>query len=79
MEDPGLVAMIPVDREMALEKRWNMPFQPLLDRLESTAAGCSGWTKTSPRPPRGHVRHRLGWLRFRVKETKLYVDYRVTD
>jgi len=33
MTNPDLVAMIPVNRAMARKKRWNMPFPPLLERL----------------------------------------------
>jgi len=34
MLSPDLVAMIPVNHDMAVKKKWNMPFPPLLDRLE---------------------------------------------
>jgi hypothetical protein len=33
MKSPDLVAMIPVNREMAKKKKWKMPFSPLLQRL----------------------------------------------
>ncbi|HEY7213907.1 MAG TPA: hypothetical protein VIC28_04715 [Thermoanaerobaculia bacterium] len=45
MENPDLVAMIPVDEEMAHKpkggspKGWDMPFPPLLKRLEEKTAG----------------------------------------
>jgi hypothetical protein len=31
--------MIPVDHEMAVKKRWNMPFPGLLERLREKASG----------------------------------------
>lgn len=39
MTHPDLVAMIPVDSEMAERKRWKMPFPPLLDRLTERTRG----------------------------------------
>ena len=33
MKSADLVAMIPVNRDMAKKKKWRMPFQPLLQRL----------------------------------------------
>jgi beta-lactamase superfamily II metal-dependent hydrolase len=39
MTSRDLVAMIPVDHAMAVKKRWNMPFPPLLDRLNNKASG----------------------------------------
>ena len=39
MESPDLVAMIPVNHAMALKKKWNMPFPPLLQRLEEKCRG----------------------------------------
>src|SRR5262249_3644383 len=40
MDSPDLVALVPVDREMALRKGWaGMPFPPLLSRLQERARG----------------------------------------
>jgi glyoxylase-like metal-dependent hydrolase (beta-lactamase superfamily II) len=39
MTSPDLVAMIPVHRPTALKKKWNMPFPPLLARLEERTGG----------------------------------------
>ena len=39
MESPDLVAMIPVDREKAENKKWSMPFPPLEERLHMKAKG----------------------------------------
>ncbi len=40
MTDPGLVAVIPTDRQMAADKRWNdIPFEPLLAALHERTRG----------------------------------------
>lgn len=39
MVHDGLVAMIPVDAEMASKKHWSMPFAPLLERLREKTRG----------------------------------------
>jgi len=39
MNSSELMAMIPVDHDMAVNKRWNMPFPPLLDRLAQKTRG----------------------------------------
>ena len=39
MESQDLVAMIPVDREKAENKKWSMPFPPLEERLNVKAKG----------------------------------------
>jgi hypothetical protein len=39
MTSPDLVAMIPVDQEMAKKKKWKMPFRPLKERLLEKARG----------------------------------------
>jgi Metallo-beta-lactamase superfamily len=39
MTSPELTAMIPVNREMAKRKKWNMPFPPLFDRLNEKTMG----------------------------------------
>ena len=39
MESPDLVALIPVEKEMAAKKRWDMPFPPLYERLKEKARG----------------------------------------
>jgi hypothetical protein len=39
MVSENLIAMIPVDREKALRKNWNMPFPKLLTRLEQKTNG----------------------------------------
>ena len=60
MTSPELVAMIPVDEAMAREKKkWDMPFGPLLRRLEEKTRGRViradqrvGVLKTGPKPDR---------------------------
>jgi metallo-beta-lactamase superfamily protein len=39
MVSAELAAMIPVNREMAKKKKWNMPFPPLFDRLKQKTMG----------------------------------------
>jgi hypothetical protein len=39
MTSQKLIALIPVSREMAKEKEWNMPFPPLLKRLREKTRG----------------------------------------
>jgi hypothetical protein len=39
MTSGDLVALVPVDREMAKKKRWNMPFPSLLERLQELSRG----------------------------------------
>ena len=39
MQSPELVAMIPVDEEQAHDKKWAMPFKPLLQRLTEKTQG----------------------------------------
>jgi beta-lactamase superfamily II metal-dependent hydrolase len=81
MDDPALVAMIPVNREMALKKRWNMPFQPLLDRLKQRTRGrvLRVDEELSADPPEGLSATDWKAFRSRVTETRLYVDYQVAD
>jgi len=39
MQSPDLVALIPVNHEMAVKKKWNMPFPPLIQRLQEKCRG----------------------------------------
>jgi hypothetical protein len=64
MTSPKLVAMIPVDEKMAREKKkWDMPFGPLLRRLEERTKGRViradrqvGAFKAGPKPERLNAR-----------------------
>jgi hypothetical protein len=81
MTDPDLVAMIPVDSEMAHKpkggspKGWDMPFPPLLKALEEKTNGRvlrvdEGLPKRPGRVPEGE------WQPFedRCEETGLYLE-----
>jgi len=39
MKDPGLTAMLPVDRKMAEKQEWRMPSPPLYERLKELCKG----------------------------------------
>jgi hypothetical protein len=39
MTNERLIAMVPVDQEMAEKKQWNMPFPPLFERLREKCSG----------------------------------------
>jgi beta-lactamase superfamily II metal-dependent hydrolase len=77
MNSPELVAMIPVNEEMARVKRWNMPFPALLRRLEERTkgrvlradSGIPGTTGLSAAARREFDRH--------AAAAPLYVEYRV--
>jgi hypothetical protein len=81
MTSPDLVAMIPVNREMAQRKHWSMPFPPLFKRLgEKTMGrlldadlGLAG-TKADELPARR-------WQEFlRRKDVKEgWIDYTITQ
>jgi len=79
MESPELVAMIPVNHEMAKKKKWNMPFPPLLKRLEEK---CHGRVIHQDRPiedavaSAGKVLSKRKAARFkrRVDGTDLFVE-----
>jgi hypothetical protein len=77
MEDPGLVALIPVDHAMAEKKKWfGMPFPALLARLQEKARGrVLRIDEKAPAAPAGAAAG--GWADFtrRVTEQKLYFDY----
>jgi hypothetical protein len=84
MEDPDLVAMIPVDEAMAHKpkggspKGWDMPFPPLLERLRQKTHGRvirvdEGLPKRPGKVPAGE------WEPFRERcdETDLYLEITV--
>jgi hypothetical protein len=81
MSSQDLVAMIPVNHEMALKKRWDMPFDPLLQRLEQKAGQRvmridDAYPKSQPGGMSDTV-----WQAFKAnfEETDLYMQYTVTD
>lgn len=76
-----LVAMIPVNHEMALKKRWNMPFDPLLRRLEQkTNQLVMRIDEAFPQQKPGGVSD-SAWQAFNANfvQTDLYMQYTVTD
>ena len=86
MRSPELVAMIPVDEKMAREKKkWDMPFGPLLRRLEEKTKGrviradqSVGALKAGPKPERLNDRE---WSEFcerlgQDEADQLFVEYR---
>ena len=81
MTSPDLVAMIPVNREMALKKRWDMPFDPLLQRLEEkTSHRVMRVDDAYPKQQPGGMSN-AAWQSFKInfEETRLYMQYTVTD
>jgi hypothetical protein len=81
MTSPDLVAMIPVDRQMALKKRWNMPCEPVLQRLEEKTGQrvLRIDDSTPPRTQGGMSDAAWKALQANYQETKLYIQYTVTD
>ncbi len=81
MTSQDLVAMIPVNHEMALKKRWDMPFDPLLQRLEQkTGQRVMRIDDPYPKPQPGGMSDAV-WQAFKAgfEETDLYMQYTVTD
>ena len=81
MTSPDLVAMIPVSREMALKKRWDMPFDPLLQRLEEkTSQRVLRVDDAYPKQKPGGMSN-AAWQAFTAnfEETELYMQFTVTD
>jgi hypothetical protein len=74
MTSDELVAMVPVDRSMALKKRWTrMPFEPLMKRLAEKTSG------RILRVDDSEPLDRRIWKRFldNVRENDLYYEYRI--
>jgi len=79
MTSPDLVAMIPVNHSMARQKRWNMPFPPLVERLgekcrsrvirQDDAAGTAVAAAA-----RVLTNHQAARFKKRVRETDLFVE-----
>jgi hypothetical protein len=85
MTSRDLVAMIPVDEEYARgEKHWEMPFQPLLERLEQKTRGRilrpdPDWEGLPDTKPTGAGLSQTQWDQFRSAVTckDLYVQYTI--
>lgn len=72
MNHPGLAALIPVDRETAAQKRWQMPYPPLFRRLLERTGGRlllsdRGW-EVDPAAPA------VAEFAARCRETELYFE-----
>jgi hypothetical protein len=80
MESPDLVAMIPVDHDMAVKKRWpGMPFPPLLERLEEKARGrVIRIDEGVPKEAKGASAAEWNAFQASVREEELFIDYTVT-
>jgi hypothetical protein len=81
MTSPDLVAMIPVNHAMAVIKRWDMPFDPLLQRLEEkTSQRVMRIDDPFPKPQPDGMSD-AAWQAFKAnfEETPLYMQYTVTD
>ncbi len=74
MDDPGLVAMLPVNAGMAKTRRWNMPFPKLLSRLEEKTLGRV--LRADEPIPEPTEENAAAWREFssRVRGTRLYVE-----
>jgi hypothetical protein len=83
---PDMVAMIPVDEERAQQKKWDMPFGPLLRRLEERCRGrviradrSAGTIKAGPKPDRLTNQE---WQTFCEQltpdpEDRLFIEFRI--
>jgi len=82
MSHEDLVAMIPVDHEMAAKKGWDkMPFEPLLQRLENkTARRIMRLDDPHPKPkPAGMSQAEWKAFKKRFSETELHMQYTILD
>jgi len=81
MTSPDLVAMVPVDHQMALKKRWGqMPFDPLLQRLRQKANFRVLRSHDDPYPlPKPDGMDDATWQAFKAnyEESDLYMQYTV--
>ncbi len=79
MTSPELVAMIPVDHDMAVIKRWDMPFESLLQRLlEKTGGRVLRIDKGLLDRPKSVPAKQWQTFRDRVTVTDLALDYDIT-
>jgi beta-lactamase superfamily II metal-dependent hydrolase len=79
MENPDLVAMIPVDEERAKKKKWKMPFKPMLDRLEEKAKGRIIRSDTGVYEHDPDRITKKDWKKFAksVNTTDLYIEFTI--
>jgi hypothetical protein len=81
MTHSDLVAMLPVDHEMAKTYNWDMPFDPLLQRLhERTCRRVMRTDDPFPMPQPDGMSDAV-WQAFKAhfEEGALYLQYTVTD
>ncbi len=86
MERPDLVAMIPVDEQMARRPKggnpdgWDMPFAPLLERLKAKTRGRVLRADTGAPPPEdlADLADRQAFAPARV-ETPLYLEITIAE
>jgi hypothetical protein len=83
MTSPDLVAMVPVDHQMALKKHWGqMPFDPLLQRLRQKANFRVMRSHDDPFPlPKPDGMDDAIWEAFKAnyEESDLYMQYMVHE
>jgi hypothetical protein len=77
MTSDALTALIPVNHAMAVKKRWNMPFPPLLQRLKEKTKGrilqVDDETRIEDRKAPDGVPDPI-WQDFRTRVTEQYLD-----
>jgi hypothetical protein len=81
MDSAELVAMLPVDEVLARQKGWTqMPFGPLLRRLEERTAGRLLRSDVFPQP-RPAAMTDVEWAAFEAQlvQHRLYFQYTITD
>ena len=67
MTSPDLLAVIPLNREMAKKKRWNMPYAKLFERLKTKTNNRTYITDDDDDHP------------FVTRKTELYADFEFTS
>lgn len=85
MTDPQLTAIIPVNKEMARKKNWNMPFPSLFDKLQEKTLGKvltsdEDFDKTAQKPSsitQGQWSDFINAVTPDPSPLKLYVDFTV--
>ena len=79
MTHPDLVALIPVDAVKASRLEWEMPFDPLLERLQEKTGGRVIRSDTGVPAARPAGVPERTWREFtqRVITTELYVEYQL--
>lgn len=81
MQSPDLVAMIPVDEEQAQDKKWAMPFNPLLQRLtEKTQGRILRSDRDLPEKPEDVPQAKWAEFLSNIREDDdLWIEYTVSE